>query len=141
MTRCRRKRRSRGPRPTCSPPVTQPAALTLLDEATAAEEALPLEFGPPIIVKPSHELYGDVLLKLGRPEQARAQYEKALARAPRRSLALAGLARAAGSLGDSAALARTCAELAGIRGTADETVAPPQPCGESVVVGSISPAR
>ncbi len=70
-------------------------ALELLGEATAAEESLPLDFGPPIIVKPSHELYGDVLMKLGRPDDAHAQYEKALARAPRRSLSVAGLAQAA----------------------------------------------
>jgi len=117
------------------------AALALLDEATTAEEALPLEFGPPIIVKPSHELYGDVLLKLGRPEQAWAQYEKALARAPRRSLSLAGLARAASSLGDSATVAKTCAELASIRGAADESVSRPVPCGDGVVVGRASQAR
>ena len=61
----------------------------------SAEESLPLDFGPPIIVKPSHELYGDVLMKLGRPDDAHAQYEKALARAPRRSLSVAGLAQAA----------------------------------------------
>ena len=104
-------------------------ALELLDEATAAEEGLPLEFGPPIIVKPSHELYGDVLLKLGRPAEARVQYEKALARAPRRSLSLAGLAQAASSEGDTAALARTCVELASIRHAADDSVSKPGACG------------
>ncbi|MGH9870005.1 MAG: hypothetical protein ACREAA_17805 [Candidatus Polarisedimenticolia bacterium] len=72
-----------------------PGALALLDEATAAEESMPMDFGPPLIVKPSHELYGEVLLKLGRPSEARAQFEKALSRAPQRRLSLAGLTRAA----------------------------------------------
>ncbi|MDX1388308.1 MAG: hypothetical protein R3344_03915, partial [Acidobacteriota bacterium] len=70
-------------------------ALALLDEATAIEAAMPLDYGPPIIVKPSHEIYGEVLLRLDRPAEARVQFEEALARAPRRSLSLAGLASAA----------------------------------------------
>jgi tetratricopeptide (TPR) repeat protein len=103
-------------------------ALGLLDEATAAEESMPLDFGPPVIVKPSHEVYGEVLLTLGRPADARAQFEKALARAPRRSLSLAGLARAAKATGDTAALATTCATIAGIYAAADASVARPAAC-------------
>jgi tetratricopeptide (TPR) repeat protein len=78
------------------------AALDLLAAAATAEEALPADFGPPAIVKPSHELYGEVLLRLGRPAEARAQFEKALDRAPRRRLALDGLAAAA-KMSDGAA--------------------------------------
>jgi len=103
-------------------------ALGMLDEATAAEDAMALDYGPPAIVKPSHEVYGEVLLKLGRPADARAQFEKALARAPRRSLSLAGVARAAKSTGDTAALATTCATIAGIYASADPSVARPAAC-------------
>src|SRR2546422_10607549 len=34
-------------------------AVALLREATALEDAMPLEFGPPAVVKPSHELLGE----------------------------------------------------------------------------------
>jgi len=104
-------------------------ALALLDEATATEEAMPLDFGPPIVVKPSNELYGEVLLGLGRPQEARAQFEKALARAPRRSLSLAGLARAAQAAGDSSTVAKACAELNDVYARADKSVARPEACG------------
>jgi tetratricopeptide (TPR) repeat protein len=104
------------------------AALQLLDQATSAEGDLPLEFGPPIIVKPSHELYGEVLLKLGRPLEARDMFLQALARAPRRSLALAGLARAARELGDLSGASSACAELASIYNGADEGARRPAAC-------------
>jgi predicted Zn-dependent protease len=103
-------------------------ALLMLDEATAIEEAMPLDFGPPIIVKPSHEIYGEVLLRLDRPADARVQFEKALARAPRRSLSLAGLARASRAEGNSVVTARACAEIAEIYEMADESVAAPGVC-------------
>ena len=67
-------------------------ALALLAEATTAEEARPLEYGPPSVVKPSHELMGEMLLALDRPAEARVQFTKALERAPRRTLSLVGLA-------------------------------------------------
>jgi len=103
-------------------------ALTLLERATVAEGELSLDFGPPTIVKPSHELYGEVLLELGRPDDARAQFEQALARAPRRSLSLAGLARAARETGDRATVAKACAEIASIYATADEQVREVESC-------------
>ncbi|MEE9562161.1 MAG: hypothetical protein V3W50_03715 [Thermoanaerobaculia bacterium] len=78
-------------------------ALTLLTAATIAEEARPLEYGPPSVVKPSHELLGEVLLALDRPAEARVQFTKALERAPRRTLSLVGLAQAAERAGDLAA--------------------------------------
>jgi tetratricopeptide (TPR) repeat protein len=87
-------------------------ALALLDEATAIEEGMSLDFGPPAIVKPSHELYGEVLLGLGRPADARVQFEEALERAPRRSLSLAGLAKASRALGDADTAGKACDEIA-----------------------------
>jgi tetratricopeptide (TPR) repeat protein len=75
-------------------------ALALLSEAATAEEARPLEFGPPSVVKPSHELLGEMLLALDRPAEARMQFTKALERAPRRTLSIVGLATAAERTGD-----------------------------------------
>jgi hypothetical protein len=86
-------------------------ALALLETAAAEEAAQPLEYGPPAIVKPSHELYGEVLLRLGRPAEAQVAFAQALARAPRRRLSLLGLAAAAGAAGDRAAQVEACAAI------------------------------
>ncbi len=82
------------------------AALTHLDRATSIEDALPAEYGPPVIVKPSHELLGEVLLQLGRFSHAQRAFERALALAPMRARSLVGLAHAAARNGDDKAAAR-----------------------------------
>ncbi len=69
--------------------------IALLREATAIEDTLPMEFGPPAIVKPSHELLGEILLAQGKDSDARQQFESALRLAPRRMRSLLGLSRAA----------------------------------------------
>ena len=83
----------------------------LLAEAATAEDALSFEFGPPLPVKPAHELYGEVLLDFGRAAEAREQFQKALARTPRRALSLLGLARAAAAAGDEKMAQESYAEL------------------------------
>ena len=94
-------------------------ALRVMEEATAQEDNLPFMFGPPKVVKPSHELFGEMLLELDRPTEARKQFELALERAPRRALSLLGLARAAARSGDSETVQRTYAELKSIWMSAD----------------------
>lgn len=74
--------------------------LRSLREAVALEDALRYEFGPPGVVKPAHELMGEVLLELGRPREAVAAFERALERTPKRARSLMGLARAAETAGD-----------------------------------------
>ena len=69
-------------------------------EATALEENMPFEFGPPVVVKPSHELFGEILLEMGEPAEAQAEFELALRLAPNRTLSLIGLGRAAAAAGD-----------------------------------------
>ena len=105
------------------------AATALLDEATALESSLALDYGPPNVVKPSHELYGEVLLRAGDHRAARSQFEKALERAPRRTLSLAGLAQAARGMGDEATEELACRELREIYAGADEGLAVPGGCG------------
>lgn len=90
-------------------------ALRLFGEATAAESAMALDYGPPLVVKPSHERLGEVLLAAGRAPEARVAFERGLERAPRRALALAGLAAAARAAGDAEAADRAAAELATVR--------------------------
>jgi tetratricopeptide (TPR) repeat protein len=86
-------------------------AVTLLRRLTSEEDAFPAEFGPPDVVKPTHELLGELLLELKRPAEAQAQFVRALELAPGRSPALLGLVRAARAAGDQAAAERALAEL------------------------------
>lgn len=86
-------------------------ALAFMREATDLEDSMNLQFGPPVPVKPSHELLGEILLELDRPEEAEEQFELALTRAPHRSLLLLGLARAAARSGHQEKARRTYAQL------------------------------
>lgn len=70
-------------------------AIELLRRATSLEEALRPPSGPPDMIKPSHELFGEVLLRAGRQAEAVAQFQTALLRQPNRPRSLLGLARAA----------------------------------------------
>jgi uncharacterized protein YeaO (DUF488 family) len=47
-------------------------------------------FGPPSIIHPSHELYGNWLMENNRFEESKVQFEKALERGPKRLHALLG---------------------------------------------------
>jgi tetratricopeptide (TPR) repeat protein len=69
-------------------------AIAALREASAAEAAMAIEFGPPFVDKPAGELLGDALLALGRGKEAIDAYEMALKRAPNRAAATSSLARA-----------------------------------------------
>jgi len=77
-------------------------AIGALREAAALEDAMPMEFGPPSIVDPSHEVLAALLLEV-QPSQAMSSYRRALELAPGRSRALAGLVRAAVAAGDKPA--------------------------------------
>ena len=69
-------------------------ALALLRAAAAEFDAQPVDYGPPRTLKPPHELLAEVLLAAGRKDEARAEFERALAAAPQRRVAVAGLAAA-----------------------------------------------
>lgn len=74
-----------------------------LRKVAEAESAMPFEFGPPPIQKPSSELLGDELLALGRNAEAEKAYQAALTRAPGRALSLQGLRHAQQALGKTEA--------------------------------------
>lgn len=61
-------------------------ALKMIGEAAAREDAMSYDFGPPNPVKPAHELWGEMLLKLNRIPEANKQFDLALQRAPGRRL-------------------------------------------------------
>jgi len=77
-------------------------ALAALKKATALEEEMAPPSGPPILIKPSHELFGEILLRAGRPKEAAQQFKLALLRQPNRARSLLGAARAAAQSGDRA---------------------------------------
>ena len=78
-----------------------PAALHDAEIAVAAESRLDdLVSGPPNAFKPANEVYGELLLKAGRPKEALEQFRASLLRTPNRAASLAGAARAARDAGD-----------------------------------------
>lgn len=87
------------------------AAVALLRTAASIEDTMAVEFGPPMVPKPSHELLGETLLAAKRPAEAKTAFQRSLELAPGRSLSLLGLARAARAAGDSAVADRALAAL------------------------------
>jgi tetratricopeptide (TPR) repeat protein len=65
--------------------------LALLREAAAREAAIPAEFGPPLVEKPTQELIGEALLRLGRKAEAAEAFRAALVATPGRRLSVNGL--------------------------------------------------
>jgi tetratricopeptide (TPR) repeat protein len=68
-------------------------AVRVLQKATTIEAATPPPPGPPPLLKPSHELLGEILLRAGRPQDAAEQFEISLQRHRERARSLLGLAR------------------------------------------------
>ena len=98
------------------------AALSLLREAARLEDAIPLEFGPPDIVKPTHELLGEVLFGLKETDESQREFARALALAPGRSRSLLGLGRAAFAIGDTVAARQALTALKRNWHSADKTL-------------------
>ncbi len=68
--------------------------IALMQRATQLEEMDKAPSGPPEITKPSHELFGEMLLDAGRPKEAAVQFRKSLDRQRNRTRSVKGLARA-----------------------------------------------
>jgi tetratricopeptide (TPR) repeat protein len=98
------------------------AALALLLDAAKIEDGLPMEFGPPDVVKPSRELLGEVLLQLGRADDAQREFSRALELAPGRVRSLLGLGRAALAAGDKAVARRALEDLKRVWHSADASL-------------------
>ena len=80
-----------------------------MKEATAIAESMGMPAGAATPIKPAHELYGEILLELGKAHEAAEQFETSLLRMQNRALSLRGMARAAEKSGDAEA-ARTSYE-------------------------------
>ena len=79
-----------------------PGAIREMDAAVAIEDAIDSLSQPPYPIIPAHELYGSMLMEMNRPAEARRHFEETLRRTPGRPKAIAGMAKAAEALGDSA---------------------------------------
>jgi tetratricopeptide (TPR) repeat protein len=77
-------------------------AIAAMKRATTLEEEMSPPSGPPTLIKPSHELFGEILLRAGKPKEAAQQFATALNRQPNRARSLLGGARAAAQSGDKA---------------------------------------
>jgi tetratricopeptide (TPR) repeat protein len=78
-------------------------AFARMDQAYALQSRMPKPIGRPYPVKPVDELYGELLLEVGRAKDAAVWFERALARTPNRSRAVLGLARAQRNSGNASA--------------------------------------
>ncbi|HEX7115508.1 MAG TPA: hypothetical protein VF193_10295 [Steroidobacter sp.] len=65
-------------------------AIATIRRATELEERMPVPPGPPPVIKPSHELAGELLLKAGRKDEAAQAFESSLFRHPGRAASLEG---------------------------------------------------
>jgi len=67
------------------------AGVRQVQEAIAREEQMEFEYGPPWSVKPLDELLGEMLLTLGRRDEAAVAFENSLRAHPNRRLSAEGL--------------------------------------------------
>ena len=75
-------------------------AIEFMKKATALEEDMRPPSGPPSLIKPTHELFGEILLRAGKPAEAAEMFKVSLQRQPNRARSLLGAARAAAQTGN-----------------------------------------
>jgi tetratricopeptide (TPR) repeat protein len=95
-------------------------ALAAFARAAAFEAKRPKPVARPYPVKPAEELYGEALLRSGDAAAAVKQFQASLARTPRRSASLLGLARALKKAGRSEEARKTAREFLTAWHSADE---------------------
>ncbi|MBI4520872.1 MAG: tetratricopeptide repeat protein [Gemmatimonadetes bacterium] len=86
-------------------------ATGLMDEAVKIDESMAPPRGAASPIKPVHELYGEMLLELGRAGDAVSLFETSLQRLPNRPRSLLGLARAYAQTGNRAKAAEAYERL------------------------------
>ena len=87
------------------------AAIKAMQKATAVANSLAPPSGPPEIIKPAHELFGEILLRAARPQEAAEQFAASLRRQPNRARSLLGAARALAEQSKRDAAAHAYAEF------------------------------
>lgn len=94
-------------------------ALEAAQKAVDIDRQLGAPSGPPVPLKPARELYGEILLEIGRHDAAMTAFADALDWIPGRTPSLLGLARAAAFAGEAdVALSnyRTIVDMPGLNG-------------------------
>ena len=86
-------------------------AESIFKDAVNLDESLSYSYGPPTVLKPVHEAYGEWLLKNGKVEEAISVFEKSLERHPRRLLSLQGLKKAAEKINNTEIIQLAAQEL------------------------------
>ena len=89
-------------------------AIEMMDDAVATVEAMAPPRGSANPVKPVHELYGEILLELGKAEEAVEMFETSLLRMAGRPRSLLGLARAQAALGNDVLAAEAYGKVAAL---------------------------
>jgi len=97
-------------------------ALQHLAQAVSLEEQQDPPSGPADPIKPSHELYGELLAKAGKDTEAIAQFHRSLERTPNRTDSLLGLARSSVKVGDMETASQSYQTLARYLKDADPNV-------------------
>ena len=93
------------------------AAVALMQEAATREDATEKSAVTPGPLAPAHELLADMLLQLGRPSEALAQYRATQTKEPNRFRTLYGAMQAAAASGDSSTSAQYAAQLERLTGS------------------------
>lgn len=100
----------------------QARAIAMLDSLGKVVGTLPMDFGPPDLVKPVHELLGEWLMQADRPKEAEQAFVRALELAPGRLRSLQGLVRAAEASKDTEVAEGARRTLDALRAVADPGV-------------------
>ena len=86
-------------------------AIQFMNDAVKMEELRGAPSGPPGIIKPAHELFGEILLRADKHERAAEQFRTALLRQPNRARSLLGLARVHAKRGNNTEAANIYTKL------------------------------
>jgi hypothetical protein len=100
----------------------QARAIAMLDSLGKVVGTLPVDFGPPDLVKPVHELLGEWLMAAHRPKEAEQAFVRALELAPGRLRSLQGLVRSAEASNDPEVAEGARRTLNALRAVADPGV-------------------
>lgn len=98
-------------------------ALSLAAKAAADFDAMPFDFGPPVTIKPPHELLAELLLAAGKPAEALVEFDLTLKTSPNRAQAMLGRVRALQQVGDQPGAAKAAADLLLVWRHADASLA------------------
>ena len=94
-------------------------SLNAAARASALESKRPKPIARPYPIKPADELHAEILLKTGDAQGAAIEFQKALARTPRRAASLIGLARAARAAGRTDEASKAAKEFLAVWHRAD----------------------